>query len=284
LSPPQQRRYDAAMMRPLRIICGAHRPPSEGQRHTHNVEILEELLIVPPAWVLVLQRLKMAVRTSCAAPEYVLALIQGNGGSEWREAIMASLAALKALLPGKLAELPSPHLDPCAWEASWTAAPGMWHQIFAAAERLAAKRPAAALRLLFAIPGFVPTGLGMDELEKDEFLCGICAATFGTPGGVATHRLKAHPASAPEPQMLRDSVLGGTCPVCSQDFRHRLRVLHHLRARRGAIGLCRAEVLTGRFLGLHSVEEVAAADEADRLHRRACRRAGIHILAGPGVR
>ena len=147
---------------------------------------------------------------------------------------MASLAALKALLPGKLADLPSPHADPCAWEASWTALPGMWHQIFAAAERLAAKRPAAALRLLFAIPGFVPTGLGMDELEKDEFLCGICAATFGTPGGVATHRLKAHPASAPEPQMLRDSVLGGTCPVCSQDFRHRLRVLHHLRARRGA--------------------------------------------------
>ena len=170
---------------------------------------------------------------------------------------MASLAALKALLPGKLADLPSPHVDPCAWEASWTALPGMWHQIFAAAERLAAKRPAAALRLLFAIPGFVPTGLGMDELEKDEFLCGICAATFGTPGGVATHRLKAHPASAPEPQMLRDSVLGGTCPVCSQDFRHRLRVLHHLRARRGAVGLCRAEVLTGRFLGLHSAEEVA---------------------------
>jgi hypothetical protein len=27
LSAPQQRRYDAAMMRPLRIICGAHRPP-----------------------------------------------------------------------------------------------------------------------------------------------------------------------------------------------------------------------------------------------------------------
>ena len=84
------------------------------------------------------------------------------------------------------------------------AAPGMWHQIFAAAERLAAKRPAAALRLLFAIPGFVPAGIGMDELEKDEFLCGICNATFSTPGGVATHRRKAHPASAPTPQMLRE--------------------------------------------------------------------------------
>ena len=84
--------------------------------------------------------------------------------------------------------------------------------------------------------------------------------------------------------MLRDSVIGGTCPVCSQDFRHRLRVLHHLRPRKGKAGTCRAEVLTGRFLGMHSPEEVAAADEADRLHRRTCRRAGIHILAGPAVR
>ena len=284
LSAPQQKRYDAAMMRPLRIICGAHRPPAEGQRHTHNVEILEELLVVPPAWALVFQRLKMAVRTSRTAPEYVLAMIQGKGGQAWREAISASLAALKALLPAKLADLPSPLLDPCAWEASWMAAPGMWFQLFAAAERAAAKKPAAALRLLFATPGFVPSGLDCNGAEQDEFLCGLCAATFSTPGGVATHRLKTHPISAPEPQLLRDSVIGCFCPVCGQDFRHRLRVLHHLRARPGAAGLCREEVLSGRFLGLHTAEQVAAADEADRLHRRVCRRAGIHILAGPAAR
>ena len=164
------------------------------------------------------------------------------------------------------------------------AAPGMWMQIFAAAERLAAKRPAAALRVLFATPGFVPPGIGKDDYDKDEFLCGLCLATFSTPGGVATHRRKVHPASAPHPQLLHESVIDGSCPVCGLDFRHRLRVLHHLRERNGVAGPCREEVLTGRFLGLHSIDVVSAADEADRLHRRACRRAGIHILAGPAVR
>ena len=81
----------------------------------HNVEVLEELLVVPPAWALAVLRLKLAVRVSRSAPDYVLAMVQGIGGEAWREAIVACLAALKALLPDKLADLPPPAVDPGAW-------------------------------------------------------------------------------------------------------------------------------------------------------------------------
>ncbi len=120
--------------------------------------------------------------------------------------------------------------------------------------------------------------------SDDEFLCGICGATFASAGGVATHRMRQHPETAAGPLMLRQSVVGTCCPVCGRDYRLRLRILHHLRAMRGRdAGPCRAQVLTGHF-SIYDEQTVEAADLADRLHRRACRRHGVHILAGPPCR
>ncbi len=104
---------------------------------------------------------------------------------------------------------------------------------------------------------------------------------FTTPGGDATHRLKAHAELPNLPLALRKAVVGTSCPVCGTDFHQRLRVLHHLRSRGNAApGSCREEILAGN-VPEHSPELVAAADAADAAHRRTCRRLGVHILAGP---
>ena len=149
----------------------------------------------------------MAVRVSRTAPAYVLALVQSEGGKDWRDAIVASLEALRALLPTKLMELPPPAVSPSAWEASWKAAPGSWFQIFELAERTAAKAPTAALRVLWTVPAFQCYRSIMEE-DPDEYLRGLCPATFTTAGGATTHRIKVHLAVASQPARLRAAVVG----------------------------------------------------------------------------
>ncbi len=158
--------------------------------------------------------------------------------------------------------------------------PGLWVRIFDLAERTAAKAPAAALRLLWNVPGFQCYRSIMEE-DLDEYMCGFCPATFTTAGGATTHRIEAHPAVVSQPARPRAAVVGPVCPACMVDFRHRLRVLHHLRPRVGVDGPCRIAVLSGRFEGVHTAEAIEAADRADTLHRRLCRQRGIHVLAGP---
>ncbi len=58
--------------------------------------------------------------------------------------------------------------------------------------------------------------------------------------------------------------------------------VHHLRLRPDGLNECRAIVLTGAVPAL-SVEAAAAADEADRIHQRQCRRAGVNPLGANGA-
>ena len=54
LSGQPQRRFDAGMMRPLRIICGVHKPPAEGELHVPSLEVLRRLRRASPAWILII--------------------------------------------------------------------------------------------------------------------------------------------------------------------------------------------------------------------------------------
>ena len=140
--------------------------------------------------------------------------------------------------------------------------------------------PAHAAAVLAHFPELDAHKDDYTDSEADEFLCGQCNQAFSTVAGVTVHRLKAHPELPNLPRLVRQSVLGSVCPACGTDFHQRLRVLHHLRKRGGDDSACRARVLAGEFLG-HPEELLAAADAADAEHRRCCRRAGRHILAGP---
>ena len=272
-------RLSAAMMRPFRIIVGAHKPPVAGP-HMSNSAVLEKVKQPPPAWIILLSRIRTALALSVRAPPYALALVQGQGGSEWRFALPLSMKALRLVMAPKLDDLPDPVLDPTVWEHSWKAAPAAWGALLRAARCKAGQDPARAEQILQEVPELnTAEDLAVDS-DPDEFMCGQCTEVFSTAAGATLHRLKSHPELPNWPLLTRQSVAGSSCPVCNIDFNQRLRVLHHLRRRGGVDSDCRRRVLDGEFAG-NSPETVAAADAVDAAHRRCCRAAGRHVLAGP---
>ena len=104
-------RLSAAMMRPFRITVVAHKPPVAGP-HMSNSAVLVKVKQPPPAWIILLSRIRMALALSVRAPPYVLALLQGQGGSDWRFALTLSLKALRLLMAPKLDDLPDAELRP----------------------------------------------------------------------------------------------------------------------------------------------------------------------------
>ncbi len=83
-----------------------------------NSAVLMKVKQPPPAWIILLSRIWMALAMSVRAPPYVLALVQEQGGSDWRFALTLSLKALRLLTVPKLDDLPDPVLDPSVWELS----------------------------------------------------------------------------------------------------------------------------------------------------------------------
>ena len=242
--------------------------------------MLRRLRQPSPAWSLLLARAAAGIRLSRGAPDYIRGLLQGRGGDEWRFALTLSLAALQRLLTPKLDAMPHPVADPAAWEAAWRAAPAAWQATLRKATVLAGADPDKAARVLAEFPELNVAADDDGDSDPDEFMCGHCGECFSTPAGVTIHRLKAHTDLPNLPLLVRQSVVSSTCPACHVDFHQRLRVLHHLRRRGGIDSECRRRVLGGEFAG-HSPEAIAAADAVDAAHRRCCRAAGRHVLAGP---
>ena len=272
-------RFNAAMMRPYRVILGLNRAPEDGQ-HVGNAEVLRVLRQPSPAWTLLLARAAAGIRLSLRAPDYIRGLLQGRGGEEWRFALTRSLAALQRLMAPKLEAMPSPMLDPAAWEVAWRAAPAAWQAILHKATQLAGTDPDRAAAVLADFPELNVAPDDDGGSDPDEVMCMHCAECFTTPAGATIHRLKAHADLPNLPLAIRQSVVDATCPACHLGFHQRLRVLHHLRRRGGVDSDCRRRVLSGEFAG-HPAEAIAAADALDAAHRRACRAAGRHVLAGP---
>ncbi len=82
--------------------------------------------------------------------------------------------------------------------------------------------------------------------------------------------------------VVKPFIAGSCYPACSIDLRTRIRVVEHLCSRAGLASNCRLAVLAGAFPRL-STEQLAAADDADRLVRKACRAAVISCLAFDGL-
>ncbi len=71
-------KFNAAMMRPYRIVLGLNRAPEDGQ-HVGNAEVLRRLRQPSPAWSLLLARVAAGIRLSLGAPDYIRGLLQGRG-------------------------------------------------------------------------------------------------------------------------------------------------------------------------------------------------------------
>jgi hypothetical protein len=117
---------------------------------------------------------------------------------------------------------------------AWRAAPGAWRAILARASKLAGADPVRAVEVLSHFPELDAALDGDSDSDTDEFLCGRCAEVFSSAAGATIHRLKAHPELPNLPMLVRQSVAGTVCLAFHKEFHQRLRVLHHLRRRRGA--------------------------------------------------
>ena len=60
------------------------------------------------------------------APAFLQALVQGEGGDEWRSRLVKSLGVLRALVAPRFNDLPDPAVDPASWETFWRRWPAVW--------------------------------------------------------------------------------------------------------------------------------------------------------------
>ena len=269
---------EAMYYRPLRVICGVNGPPMEGCCRTSNVAVHLHLRVVPVHWAVVIARLNLAARISTKGPAYLTALLQGRGGADWRQALIHSCRAMKAVLRWHLSELEDPALAPESWETFWITFPGQWRGLVKKLKLAALGDPALARDVLAAIPELAPAeGSSSDD---EGFLCGLCEKTFGSAAAARMHCSKVHGTgfAAFAQQFIGSSI----CPGCGTDFHSRPRCIRHLAAGQGKAS-CRDMLLAGGF-PLLEPEEAAAAMLAEQAHRAATRRAGLHELTGPPCR
>jgi hypothetical protein len=273
-------RIAGCYMRPLRMVAGAHCPPTADAARASNYAVLLHVGVAPAAWALIAARLRMAAKMLRGSVPVALALALAQGGSGWFHLVLLSARAVWRLLRGKLSELPDPLVDPAVWVDYWRNSAGGWAAQVKLALRTAACETDEALA---ALDGMPEIALGCpspadeedaDDSEVDDFLCGVagCHKTFSSIRAVLAHRAGAHGISknAEYKKRIRD----GRCPVCNRDFEVRLRCLHHVVHCSAA---CKEAILGGGYPELCAAQ-LAAADAEDLEHRRRCRASGRHEL------
>ena len=199
-------------------------------------------------------RLRYAALVSRNGPAFLHGLIQGEAGLEWRQALVRDVSWMQRLLRTRLGTMPHPRENPEAWEAYWIKWPVQWHLLVKSCLAQAVLEQCASPDA-DAAPNSSSSG-------SDEWMCGTCAACFGSHKRLALHRMKAHGIRAFE----RDYVVGTVCPFCSADFHSRLRVLKHLKQS----GVCGAMLYSDMATKCdpHLVQQADAADAAIRKRAR----------------
>ncbi len=198
--------------------------------------------------------------------------MRAAGMQQWRVEASRAVSLLKAVLPGKLRELPDPSLagSLAAWEQLWVRCPGQWAGLIRLFFQRSATRTTEVQAILVA-RGFV---VGAEVEVEQDLMCMDCGACFSTMQRMRSHRIHRHGVRRP----VRQFCITQVCPVCGDDHHTRLRALRHLER----AAACRA-AWQGGLIPAHSDEAVAAADAADVCTRRAAATLGIHELSGPPV-
>ena len=273
----------AAYMRPLRAIVGVHRPPPPGADCVANEAVLYELRVAHPVWLLIFARLRLAAKLVRKAPSFVVAAAQGVGGAKWRSEVCDACAAIKALLPRLLAELPCPNTDMRAWVSLWSLEPSGWRDLLRRGKHQAGADPLAAARCLQLIPSLAKYLPFKDpeagNAAPDELLCHLCGKWCIGEVGLAAHSHWVHAAQGPLAKACA-CLIGTVCPCCNADFRSRIRLLRHCCHGAGA---CVTAVQSGILPSLPA-EVVAAADAADTAERATRRKSGHRDHEGPTYR
>ena len=162
-------------------------------------------------------------------------------------------------LVARVAALPDPECDSAPW-LELMAAPGPW---------------ASSVRTLhFFESALDRTASGCTDPVVCAHECPECHEMFASARALCAHRMKRHGVVNAWSRRVDSS---GLCPVCSGNYRTRLRVLNHLRS--SACGQCMDRVPE---LG---TAVVAALRCADRVERASARRQGFTVprACGPAM-
>ncbi len=142
------------------------------------------MLAVPhPVVVLAIARLRLVAKLARTAAPYLVAVIQGPGGSLRREAVMDSCTLLKLLLPSKLGELPASASDIGSWQALWSSCPAGWAALLRLALKMAAREHGRVLTAIAAVPPFAKllAGAAQGPMRTRTTSCAAPAASGAAP-------------------------------------------------------------------------------------------------------
>ena len=103
LAEVQLGRWCSEYCKPLRAVCGLHRPPVAGAPApppVSNAAVCFHLKVPPPEWALLASRLRLAIRIACRPASFLTAILRTSGGERWHRVVQNACAAMKELLPG----------------------------------------------------------------------------------------------------------------------------------------------------------------------------------------
>jgi hypothetical protein len=109
LPPTLVAKGDTVLMRPLRHMMCTQLAVAEGEHRLSSAEVRRLLKAADVDAKLLAAKLQYAGRLSRHAPPYVLGLLQGRGGTAWRDDLTDAVALLQAASSPKLDELTPPH-------------------------------------------------------------------------------------------------------------------------------------------------------------------------------
>ena len=238
----QLQRLKMAWGKPWRIIAGAHRPPSPGQRWKSNEAV---------------QRL---FSEGCQASTVVCAGHAAVGAAAtWRSAVVEDIECMYQLLAPRLDALGSPRETPARWEEFMKSWPEEWQSMITLFAEKRMGLGDSAVR-------------GLPRSSGGEFLCPECGNDFPTLRRLKCHRGKAHGLRRPAARFVRD----GVRPHYRIDLHGTAKAMAHLE--RGARS-CREALMEGQLAEL-TKEELREADHELVRYRRQARVEGAYPDVG----
>ena len=235
--------------------CMLPRPRTCPDEHVTSAVLCQHARCPPPLGLIRIERMRLAFQLAREAEVALLAVLEAGVGCEasWLEAVMADVCWARRRLPTSVWEgLPA---DPAVADFfAWCQTrPGSWATVLQRLWVEAASRPEP------------DDFLSRQAIDAHQRTCPLCQATCKGKQGLAAHLSRKHDLHSYTRRLIR----GTRCSACGLQLHTRTRLLCHVQKRSPR---CRAFLL--RHCKPVSVQECEAADEAERLRKRASKEMG----------
>ena len=235
--------------------CMLPRPRACPDAHVTSAALCQHARCPPPLALIRIERMRLAFQLAREVEAALLAVLEAGVGCEagWLEALMADVSWARRRLPTSAWEgLPA---DPTvARFFAWCQTrPGSWATVLQRLWVEVASRPEPE------------DFLSRQAIDAHQRTCPLCQATCKGKQGLAAHLSRKHDLHSYTRRLIR----GTRCSACGLQLHTRTRLLCHVQKRSPR---CRAFLL--RHCKPVSVQECEAADEAERLRKKASKEMG----------